>query len=549
VKRGRRIALTTALVVVGTAAASSGLSGAPKTAASKEGAATSTPIKHLVVLFQENVSYDHYFATYPNATNPASEPAFTAQRGTAAGNGLSGALLTRNPNLSNPQRLDRSQAVTCDQDHEYTAEQSSFNHGLMDKFVQDTGNSATVASCTGINNGTSPNYAVMDYYDGNTVTALWNYAQKFAMSDNNVETGFGPSTPGVLNLVGANTFGATCGSPNAVFGAVSPCPATAGAAGPAVAQGPGTVYSDSDPHYDICSKGSTIAVGGSNIGDTLNAAGVSWGWFEGGFGSPGYVPGRPSTYNVSTVCTGTHKNIAGSVQTDYSAHHQPFQYYPQTANPAHLPPTSVAAIGHQDQANHQYDLADFWAAANAGNMPAVSFLKAPRYQDGHAGYSDPLDEQHFLVNTVNALQRLDSWSSTAVVITYDDSDGWYDHVMPPIVNQSQTALDTLSAPGQCGASPSSVPSGQQARCGFGARLPLLVISPFARENAIYSGLTDQSSIIRFVEDNWGLPRLGGGAVEADAGQLNGLFDFSRRSDEPRRLILDPTTGQPRAEQR
>ncbi len=73
----------------------------------------------------------------------------------------------------------------------------------------------------------------------------------------------------------------------------------------------------------------------------------------------------------------------------------PFQHYGSTANPKHLPPSSAGAIGTTDTANHQYDLSDFWAALDAGNMPAVSFLKAPGYEDGHAGYSDPLDEQHF----------------------------------------------------------------------------------------------------------------------------------------------------------
>jgi phospholipase C len=81
---------------------------------------------------------------------------------------------------------------------------------------------------------------------------------------------------------------------------------------------------------------------------------------------------------------------------------------------------------------------DFWAAAQAGNMPAVSFLKAVGYQDGHPGlaHSDPLDEQNYLVSTLNHLQRLPEWNSTAVIITWDDSDGWYVHVMPPIVSQS-----------------------------------------------------------------------------------------------------------------
>src|SRR5438045_1347958 len=140
---------------------------------------TATPIEHLVVIYQENVSFDHYFATYPVAANPPGEPAFHAAPGTPTVNGLGDALLTRNPNLSNPQRLDRSQALTCDQDHAYTDEQRAMDQGAMDMFVQRTGAGLTVQQCTGQATGVSPNFAVMDYYDGNTVTALWNYAQRF----------------------------------------------------------------------------------------------------------------------------------------------------------------------------------------------------------------------------------------------------------------------------------------------------------------------------------------------------------------------------------
>jgi len=150
-------------------------------------------------------------------------------------------------------------------------------------------------------------------------------------------------------------------------------------------------------------------------------------------------------------------------------------------------------IGQTDQANHEYDLSDFWSAADAGNLPAVSFLKAARYQDGHAAYSDPLDEQEFLVNTIKHLQSLPSWSSTAIIIDYDDSDGWYDHVFGPIVNHSNTSLDA-----GCGTSTHGAP----ARCGYGPRLPYLVISPWARTNFVDHTLTDQSSTTRFIEDNW-----------------------------------------------
>ena len=95
-------------------------------------------------------------------------------------------------------------------------------------------------------------------------------------------------------------------------------------------------------------------------------------------------------------------------------------------------------------ANHEYDITDFWDAVNAHNVSAVGFLKARAIQDGHADYSNPLDEQIFLVNTVNALERTDEWKETAIIILYDDSDGWYDHVMGPIVNQSNVPMTSSS---------------------------------------------------------------------------------------------------------
>jgi phospholipase C len=243
------------------------------------------------------------------------------------------------------------------------------------------------------------------------------------------------------------------------------------------------------------------------------------------------------------VCTSTHTNVGGASQVDYNPHHEPFQYYASTSNPTHLPPTSVSMIGKQDQANHQYDLKDFWAAADGGSMPAVSYLKAADYQDGHAGYSDPLDEQTWLAQTINHLEKLPTWRSTAVVIAYDDSDGWYDHQMGPIIHQSQSTVDALTGPGTCGTSTAQVPSNQQGRCGVGPRQPLLIISPYSKQNYVDGTFTDQSSVVRFIEDNWlGSERIGSGASDAQAGVLNNMFQFSRPSDQ--KLFLDPSTGQP-----
>jgi phospholipase C len=456
-----------------------------------------SPISHVVVIFQENVSFDHYFATYPSALNPPGEPAFHAQEGTPTVNGLSEALSTNNPNSLQPQRIDRSHAATADQDHGYMAEQQAFDSGLMDKFVEFTG--------TPQGNGPS---LVMDYFDGNTVTAIWNYAQRFAMSDNSYNTTFGPSTPGALNLISGNTHGVT--SDNSSSGSTVQ----------------GTVIGDPDPMGDIASGTSTVQLTGTNVGDLLNAKNMTWGWFEGGFDNP----------------TATHIGSDGNPAKDYVPHHEPFQYYPQTANPNHLAPTSVAAIGHTDQANHQYDITRFFAALHAHNLPAVSFLKAPAYQDGHAGYSDPLAEQQFLVATINEIQKTPEWNTTAIIIAYDDSDGWYDHVQSPIVNQSQTQFDALTGAGNAG---TKTPlAGFQGRAGYGPRLPLVVISPFAKRNFVDHTITDQSSILRFIEDNWNLGRIGNGSFDALAGSLLNLFDFDHNNAGERRLFLDPITGEP-----
>jgi len=198
-------------------------------------------------------------------------------------------------------------------------------------------------------------------------------------------------------------------------------------------------------------------------------------------------------------------------------------------------------IGQTDRANHQYDTEDFWAAARNGNLPSVSFLKAPAYQDGHASNSDPLDEQQFVVSAINALQDLPQWNETAVIITYDDSDGWYDHVMSPVVSASATSADALTG-AACG-----VPKeGEyQGRCGFGPRLPLLVISRWARTNYVDHNVTDQSSVLRFIEDNWELGRIGDQSFDERAGSIMNMFDFKPGSNRARKLYLDPSTGQRR----
>jgi phospholipase C len=512
------------------------------------------------VIFQENETFDHYFGTYPYALNPPGEPQFVAKPGTPSVNGLTPALLTQNPNAGNPQRLDRSQALTCGFSNNYTNEQKAADGGKMDNFVAGTGGNTALAAClasvgnTSPVTGPQPNYGVMDYFDGNTVTALWNYAQNFAMSDAFYGTGYGQSDVGAINIAGANTFGATCGDGTHVVapsGVTLPqCPQGVGTATPGVDQppGPGTMIGDVDPSFDGCSNnsagtGNTIAMGGNNVGDLLDSAHVTWGWFEGGFAPTGTTSaGLPVCGQNVTLQNGTQEQA-------YSAHHEPFEYYPQTANPLHLPPASTFLIGRQDQANHQYDLSAFWQAADAGNLPAVSYLKAPRSGDAHPGNSDPLDEQQFLVDTINRLGALPTWKSTAVIVTYDDSGGWYDHQSGPALYASDTPFDALTGAGACNVAGSTTPLSaagipEEGRCGLGPRLPFLLISRWARSNYVGHAVLDQSSIPAFIEYNWHLPALGNGAADVSPalGTIRQLLDFQRCPSAP--LFLDPATGEP-----
>jgi phospholipase C len=557
-----------------------------------------------VVIFQENVSFDHYFGTYPNAANTSGQP-FHAALGTPTVNGLTTQLLTSNPNGVNPRRYDPASVgdiLTCDQNHNYHDEQVAFDNGAMDKFPSTvgtgSGTSNTGAAChTG---------DVMNYYDGNTTTALWNYAQRFAMSDNSFGTTFGPSSPGAINLVSGDT-----GAVDTSHEAHSPSIATATSPNADLTpdgSGGFSLTSDAQPFYDDCSTRDAVAMSGTNVGDELNAAGLSWGWFEGGarpttsfqaalaatghtgqstadfvpdeFATAGFQTGVPHSSNQG-LCDAVHPvgvAVGGTGQyrykDDYIAHHEPFQYYASTANPHHLtiPTTAdgsdtIAGLGtigtdtqtfvhgvpQFDTPNHQYDTSDFdqlvgaiqRGDASPSTLPAVSFLKAPGYEDGHAGYSDPLDEQQFVTHEINALMHTPDWRSTAVIVNYDDSDGWYDHAFSGVTNPSQTVADALTGTGQCGTGSNQL-AGEQGRCGYGPRQPLVVISPWARSNFVDHTLSDQSSVLRFVEDNWQLPKISG-SFDARAGSLTSMFDFSRPSGEPpnaQPLVLDPSTGQP-----
>ena len=397
----------------------------------------------------------------------ASRPSPPPRTRPAVNNLANAHLLTNNPNFTNtangsdaaePFRLDRTQANTADQNHAYTAEQQAYDGGKADLFPKYTGKGTPGGVGAFGTKG-----QVMGYFDGNTVTAMWQYAQHFAMSDNAYTDTYGPSTPGALNVVAGQTNGMQ-------IVATSKKPSTLAAVSYYIKDGQGgfTMINDVDPGYDVCSVPERPGDDGGqeHRRSAQRSAGVTWGGFMGGFNLD------TKNANGTTGCKrSTHSTVVGTDVVDYIPHHNWFQYYASTANPKHARPSSMAAIGYSfepdgktpDPANHEYGLQDFYAAVKAGNFPAVSFIKLPAYQDGHAGYSDPLDEQAGTVALINFLQQQPDWKNTAVIITWDDSDGWYDHAFAKTTSASFDAeADQLDGPGKCGTRQAAAGRARQA---------------------------------------------------------------------------------------
>ena len=174
---------------------------------------------------------------------------------------------------------------------------------------------------------------------------------------------------------------------------------------------------------------------GTNVGDLFNAKGLTWGWFQGGF--------KPSSVTAGkAMCATAHNGERRNRNGDYIPHHEPFQYYASTSNPHHLPPTSV---GHDrtrpTRPTTNTTCATSWTPLHAGNMPAVSYLKAAALPGRPCRIFRPPRRADVPGQHHQRIMKSPHWNSTAIIITYDDSDGWYDHVMGPIVNLSNTTAD------------------------------------------------------------------------------------------------------------
>lgn len=454
---------------------------APVSAFAEKDASTATPIQHVVIIFGENISFDHYFGTYGKGSNgiPAgSRLTHTSASGTAYG-------------PYTPFKLDGStQGSTCDVDHGYADMIRMADHGRMDRYLQygndkTEPNPSTSSTCPTFENRPQGPALALGYYEGrqgdsaSPLQSYWQLANRYTLADNFFQGVYGPSTPGAEWLVAATN---------------------------------NTVH-DPNPNGDVCNDypAGIAQKDIPNLGEEASAHGVSWAWFQGGFGS----------------CT------AGQT-SGYSAHHDPFQYFTSTADLTHRWARDPR-MDYPQPDRHQRDL-DVLNAALAGTpidgtvpeLPAISWVKAPTADDGHPAYSGPGGDGRFLADLYSRLRSSSYWKDTALVVAFDETGGWWDHVAPPdLGGHFATWVSGQPNLTGCQYAGDGQPCGE---AGLGPRMPVLVISPFARQGFVDHDQLDTSSLVKWVEWNHRLPALGvWGDRDQTAGSLAGAFRFGEEA--------------------
>jgi acid phosphatase len=418
-------------------------------------------LKHVVVIYLENHSFDNLYGEFPGA-NGLAKAAGTATQVDGSGKPFdflpfpdSAPFRPFPTNLPNaPFSIEQYvpvHAKTPDLVHRFYQEQSQINGGKMNRF-------AVVSDAKGL---------VMGYYH-TAHLPLADEARRYTLCDNFFHAAFGGSFINHFWLIAARTP-AFPRAPAAIVakldsrgrlvndGAVTPD-------GYAV----NTLFSVNRPHPSGVPADRLLPNQRfPTIGDRLTAKQISWAWYAGGWDDA--LAGRPDSL--------------------FQFHHQPFVYFANYAD------------GTPAKAEHLKDEKEFIAAARAGTLPAVAFVKPLGEVNEHPGYANVLTGERHTMELINAVGNGPDWKSTAIIITYDEHGGFWDHVPPP--------------------------SGD--RWGPGTRVPTLIISPFARRGFVDHTRYDTTSILAFLEHRFGLQPLN--SRDANANDLTAAFDFAQ---DPRR---------------
>jgi acid phosphatase len=434
-----------------------------------DGASAGTPaglqkLNHIVVVFLENWSFDSLYAEFKGAEGLTGALVATKQVDPMTGQPYATLPETEShipaglPNA--PFALDPYLTVGDDTSIDLTtnfyAEQQQIDNGKMDLFVAKSG-------AKGLTMG----------YFHTADLPLAAQAQEFVLCDHFFHGVFGGSIQNHIFLISASValFPSAPDSLKAVLddaGVPEKNPDSGVVLnGPLTPDGHvvGTVYSVNSPH-PVATPAAQLLPSQTmpTIGDSLSAKGVDWAWYAGGWSDA--LAGTPD---------------AGGEKFQY--HHQPFVYFANYAD------------GTPARAAHLKDETDFVAAAKAGTLPPVSFVKPVGAANEHPNYANVITGEVHAQDLINAVRNGPNWKDTAIIVTYDENGGFWDHVAPPKVDE----------------------------WGPGTRVPTIVISPFAKKAYVDSTVYDTTSITALIEHRWGLAALG--TRDANAADLTNAFDF------------------------
>ena len=427
-------------------------------------AQSANPINHLVVIYLENHSFDNLYGSFPGANGLLNAGATATQ---VDKNGVPYAALPQPTNTNvkpvgpdarfpanlpnRPFNIDEFVPLnqkTGDLVHRFYQEQMQIDGGKMDKF-------AAVSDAAGL---------TMGYYESSRLP-LYKYAKEYTLADNFFHGAFGGSYLNHIWLICAcaPTF------PNAPAdmvaqvdnkgqmikdGAVTPDGYSVNTSFTVYAPHPANVA----PDHLVPPQTKTT------IGDRLSEKGITWAWYSGGWADA--LAGRPDKL--------------------FQFHHQPFAYFQNYGD------------GTPGRAQHLKDESDLLRDIADNRLPAVVFYKPIGEENEHPGYTNTATGEQHVADIIDKLQKSPAWSDMAIVITYDENGGFWDHVAPPKMDQ----------------------------WGPGSRVPMLIISPYAKKGYVDHTPMDTTSILAFIENRYGLAPLG--TREAQTGNMLSAFDFGQR---------------------
>ena len=463
-------------------------------------------IKNVIVIYQENWSFDGLYSKFPGASGLADAQAkltanpqidvFNANAAlTTLPPPLNGTIdpnfpnFTQAPTLFDISKFIPATTLTGDLIHRFYTEQSQIDGGRMDKFVTLSDNPGLVLStfdATPMPEGLlAQQYVMCDNFfhgafGGSFLNHQWLISAQsptFPLAPSTVGGFVQPFTPNVLN--GNFGFDAN-GNP-------TPTKVIVNAVPPLV----GTGYKSSNVDSTVTNDGFVVNTSftvntphpatqnpltlipnqtNATIGDRLNDAGLSWKWYSGGWDNA----------------------LAGNPDPLFQFHHQPFAYYANYAD------------GTQAKKDHLQDETKFFTDLTNGTLPNVVFIKPLGPDNEHPGYAALAQGQAHVAKIVAAVQASPYWQNCAIIITYDEHGGRYDHVAPP-------------------SAATNAPAGTYDRFGPGIRVPGIIISPYAKKGFVDHTIYDTTSILRFIEKRWNLPALG--TRDAAVNSLDNAFDF------------------------